>query len=109
SARLFGIVCVTDRPSKLPPQLGAVQDDLLRMYRLDCGEGYNKFASILHVNHKLGPPGRRNRSNCAELLTSISNKRLISYLDRFLHNSVLRNLLARGDFTWITLRQSSLL
>src|SRR5262249_8195145 len=52
SVRLFGIVCVTDRPSKPSLQLGAVQDNLLRVYRLDCGEGHDEAPGILHCYHR---------------------------------------------------------
>src|SRR5262245_27794253 len=91
SVGLFGVVCVTDRPSKPPLQLGAVQDNLLRMYRLDCGERHDEFPCILNVDHKFRSAVRRHRSNRTELLTAVRNKRLISYFDRLLHDSVLRN------------------
>src|SRR5882724_10406529 len=71
SVGLFGIVCVTDRLSKAPLQLAAVQDNLLRMYRLDCREWDNEFPRILHVDHKFGPAVRRNRPNRSELLTAV--------------------------------------
>src|SRR4029453_15395474 len=84
-------MCVTDRLSKAPLQLAAVEDNLLRMYRLDCREWDNEFPRILHVDHKFGSAVRRNRSNRTELLTTVRNKRLITYLYRFSHNSFLRN------------------
>ncbi len=71
SVGLFGIVCMTDRLSKAAFQLATVQDNLLRMYCLDCREWDNEFPRILHVDHKFGPSVRRNRPNRAEFLTTV--------------------------------------
>jgi hypothetical protein len=62
-AGLFTIVCVADRVTKAAVELGAVQDDLLRMHRIDGAQWDREVTGILDVDYKLGPAAWRSESS----------------------------------------------
>src|SRR5579862_7474833 len=76
-----------DRMAKLAIQLGAVEDDLLRMHRLDRADRNRELARIFDVDDQLGPAAGSNLANGAELLAAIGNKSLESNFDFFLHDA----------------------
>jgi hypothetical protein len=67
-------------------ELGAVQDDLLGMHRIDCAHRHSEVTRILDVDYKLRPTARRNVANGPELLAPVRGKNLESHFDFFLHD-----------------------
>jgi len=66
-ARLFTVVCVADRVTKPAIELGAVQDDLLRILRFDGAQWDREATGVLDVDYKNSPtalakPGERRRA-----------------------------------------------
>jgi hypothetical protein len=106
-AGFLGIVRLANGLSKATVQLTAIQDDLLRMHCLDRIERNDEVARILDVDHKLGPAGWRNLADSAELLATVGSKRLVSYLDMFWHDSLLRIFILRFKKVSAKIRPSS--
>ena len=84
-AGFFAVVGVADRVPQLAVELGAVQDDLLGMHRIDGAERDREVASILDVDDQLGASAGRDLAHGAELLAAVGNKCLESNLNFFLH------------------------
>jgi hypothetical protein len=62
---------MADRVTKPAIELGAVQDVLLRMHRIDGTQWDREVTGVLDVDYELGPAAGRNLANGAELLASI--------------------------------------
>src|SRR5262249_30011140 len=82
-----------DRFPQATLQLAAIQDDLLRMDRLDRVERYNEITRVLDVDYQLRPPMRRHLTDSPEFLAAIRDKGLISHFDVLSHMAILQNYL----------------
>src|SRR5947199_6684765 len=77
------VVCVADRSPKAVIKLLALEDDLLRVYRLDSIQRDTELACILHVHQQ---PIRRDVPYRAELFATIGHEGLVSDFDLLSHD-----------------------
>jgi hypothetical protein len=83
------IVRVANSPPQAMIQLGAVKDYLSRMHGFYGVERDCEVASVLDVDHKLGPSAWSDSSHCSEFFATIRYEGLESHFDLLPHGSLL--------------------